>query len=195
MKANARVLLSLLLLLPICPLQARGSPEPAGADTGLSLRAWLAADTVHVALRFDPRHSAEVLSALREGLKSQLFLQLRVYRRQDGPLALLGDRLLSSRELTRVASFDLIDDRFELLDETGRREYAAQVQFLEDFFSLRDYPVGSLAAAEGPQCYLVARARLEPVRVAPPLDIIRLVTRVSSYSSPWTRADIETRAP
>jgi hypothetical protein len=194
-KANARVLLPLLLLLPVCPLQAKGSPELAGADAGLSLRAWLAADTVGVTLRFDARHSAEVLSALREGLKSQLLFQLRLYRRQDGPLALLGDRLLSSRELTRIASFDLIDDRYRVVDETGQREYTAQAAFLEDFYILRDYPLGSLAAAEGPQCYLVARARLEPVRVVPPLDIIRLVTRVSSFSSPWMRADIETQVP
>jgi len=185
------MLLGPVLLLLLHPLPAQ-SLRADGTDA-LELRAWLDGEGVRVSLRFDSRHSAQVISSLKGGLKSQLTFQLRLYRRQNAPLDFLGDRLVSARELVRIASLDLIDERFRISDETGQRAHAEQEVFLEELFSVRDFRMTELAAAEAPRCYIMARARLEPVRVAPPLDIIRLVTRLTSFSSAWVRAPIEIR--
>jgi hypothetical protein len=148
---------------------------------------------VRVSLRFDSPHAGEVPASLREGLKSQVTYQLRLYRRQKGLLSFLGDRLLLERKLTRTASLDLFDNRYCLLDETGQRRFAGEAAFLEDLFSLRDFPLGPLAAGERAECYVLARGRLEPVRVVPPLDIVRLIAPLTSFSSRWVQAAIATR--
>jgi hypothetical protein len=147
---------------------------------------------VRVSLSFDSPQAGEVLASLREGLKSQVTYQLRLYRRQKGLLSFLGDHLLLERRLTRTASLDLFGNRYHLFDETGQRGFVGQEAFLEDFFSLRDFPLGQLPAGQRSECYVLARGRLEPARIGAPLDIVRLITPLTSLSSRWVEAAIQT---
>ena len=79
------------------------------------------------------------------------------------------------------------------MDEAGERTFAEEGAFLEAFFGLRDFPLGTLPPLHRGECYVLARGRLEPVRVVPPLDIVRLVTSLTSFSSRWVQAAIEAR--
>ncbi len=150
---------------------------------------------VRVSVSFDSGHTADVLSSLGDGLKSQITWQLRLYRRQEGLLSFLGDRLLMERKVTRTASLDLFENRYRLFDETGQRGFVGEAVFLESFFSLRDFPLGPLSPGERPECYVLARGRLEPARVVAPLDIVRLITPLTSFSTRWVQAAIQTQAP
>lgn len=157
------------------------------------MRAWSAGDTVRVSVNFDSDHAADVLSSLHDGLKAQVTYQLRLYRRQRGLLSFLGDRLLLERKVTRTASLDLFDRRYRLFDESGQRGFDGQSEFLASFFSLRDFPLGSLPPEERGECYVLARGRLEPARVVAPLDIVRLISPLTTFSTRWVQAAIETR--
>ena len=117
----------------------------------------------------------QVLAALGEGLKSEIVFDLRLYRRQTGFLALLGDRPVVSTRETRVAAFDPFAARF-VTERDGRRErsYADPAEFLRHFLSLSEHTLGMVDPAEAALYYVVARVRLSPVRIIGLLNIVTL---------------------
>jgi hypothetical protein len=128
-----------------------------------------------------------LLAALSQGLESTITFELRLYRRTTGLRALLGDRLLAQRSVGRRASMDLIDGRYILLDEGGEtRAFAAPEDFVRDFVALRALPLGWRAE---PGSYLAARARVEYVRLEPPLHIVALF-RPNAVVTDWSRVDL-----
>ena len=71
----------------------------AGAQAEQDLRVGLQGGRVLVSLGYSDPRSGQVLAALEDGLASEIQFQLRLYRRQRGPFAFLGDRLASELRL------------------------------------------------------------------------------------------------
>ncbi len=131
--------------------------------------------------------SARLLASLAQGLETAVTFELRFYGRAAGMRGLLGDRLLAQADVSRRASMDLIDGRYILLDESARtRTYTEAEDFVRDFLSLKAFRPSWPADAGG---HLLARARLEYVRLDPPLHIIGLL-RPTAALTDWRRVDI-----
>lgn len=167
------------------------------------LLAWAAAsapgEEIALAAAADPRgalvvtatlsgvDSPRLLRSLAEGLETAVTFELRLYRRAVGLRSLLGDRLVAQADLTRRASVDLIDGRYILLDESGQtRLHTVAEDFVRDFLSLRAFRPSWPVEAGG---YLVARARVEYVRLDPPLHIVALFRSTAAVTE-WRRVDV-----
>jgi hypothetical protein len=150
-----------------------------------------------------PRVNAELhavdeerlLGSLSDGLESTVTFELRLYRRARGLWALFGDRLVGRESVRRTASMDFLDGRYILVDEGGEvRRYPRAEDFVRHFLSLHalrlPWPAASVAAAGGG--YLLARARLEYVRLEAPLNIIGLF-RPTAAVTEWRRVDLGRR--
>lgn len=127
-----------------------------------------------------------VLTALHEGLKSEIVFDLRLYLRQKGFLAWLGDRPVVVQRESRVAVFDLFTRRY-VIQQDGRAvaAFSGQGEFLRNFFVLSDYPVGKLEPGDPSRYYLLARVRLSPVRIVAPLNIVTLFSSDSLITTDW----------
>jgi hypothetical protein len=168
-----------LLLLPAAR-RAACQAVPA------TLRVALAGSKVSVSLDYrDPRRQ-EVLKALAEGLTAEIQFQLRLYRRQPGFMRFLGDRMIVERRLVQTARYDSFEGRYRIrrLDrEVGA--YGEAGEALAAFCSLTDFILTDLAGLEAGQYYVAARARLTPVKLVAPLNIITLFLPRLAISSPW----------
>lgn len=133
----------------------------------------------------DPRRG-EVLKALEEGLTAEIQFQLRLYRRQPGLLRFLGDRLVVERRVLQTARFDSFEGRYRIRRQDRELgAYSEPGEALEAFCSLSDFPLADLSEAGPGQYYIAARARLTPVKMVAPLNIITLFLPRLAFSSPW----------
>lgn len=136
--------------------------------------------------------SQAVLASLWDGLRAEITFQLRLYRRSSGVFAFLGDRLLRERQVYQVASFDFYENRYKILrDNRITGEYAAETEFLDAFFSLPEIDLGEINTGDGGDYYLLARVRMMPVKIIPPLNIITLFSTDTVFTTPWVEAELK----
>ena len=182
-KAKTPVLLILLLLA-----SAYGTAQEARLDALLRGR------KVYGAVEYLDAHGQEVLASLRDGLRAEITFQLRLYRRNSGIFAFLGDRLLNERRVYQTASFDFYENRFRLQrDDRIIGKYAGEAEFLDAFFSVPQIGLGEIEAGgsgDGGQYYLLARVRMMPVKIIAPLNIITLFSTETVFTTPWVETEL-----
>ena len=146
---------------------------------------------VNASLRFSDPRREEVLAALDEGLAAEVHFQLRLYRRLQGRLAFLGDRLLAERRIAQTARYDRFAERY-VIERQGMRvgEFSEPAAFLEAFCSLQEFPVGRLSGPPPVRHYLLGRVRLYPVRVVFPLSLITLFLPKLAVDSRWLEQEL-----
>jgi hypothetical protein len=170
------------------PALRRAGCEPAAA----TLRVALDGSRVSVSLDYrDPRRE-EVLKALEEGLTAEIQFQLRLYRRQTGFFRFLGDRIIVERRISQTARYDAFEGRY-LIRRQDREAgaFGEAGQALEAFCALSDYVLADLAGQEAGQYYVAARARLTPVKMVAPLNIITMFLPRMAFSSPWLEGGLQ----
>ena len=166
------------------------------ASTALSaqearLDAMLRSGKVYAAVDYLDSHSQDVLASLWEGLRAEIAFQLRLYRRNSGPFAFLGDRLLSERRVYQIASFDFYENRYRIQrDDQTAGEYKGEAEFLDAFFSLPETELGEIETEEREDYYLLARVRMMPVKIIAPLNIITLFSSDTVFTTPWVEAEL-----
>jgi hypothetical protein len=135
--------------------------------------------------------SQDVLSSLLEGLRAEIAFQLRLYRRNRGLFAFLGDRLLAERQVNQIASFDFYENRYKI-QRGGQiaEEYVGEAEFLNAFFSLPETELGEIERGDGEDYYLLARVRMMPVKIIAPLNIITLFSTDTVFTTPWVEAEL-----
>jgi hypothetical protein len=135
---------------------------------------------------------AELLATLRDGLESRITFSFRAFERGTGLLAILGDRLLGERTLTRSAYFDILDATYIVEEDGGARSASSDLDALvAGFFTADRVSVPApVQAGRAAACYVAARVHFEPVRLMPPLTIVSLAGAAVSHTTPWVRAEV-----
>ncbi|MGO9409323.1 MAG: DUF4390 domain-containing protein [Spirochaetia bacterium] len=176
------MLLVLLAALGAAPSWAQS------LDLGVSVRP----DGIHASLWFRWNKEQELVSSLQNGMEARIVFTLRVYQRRGGLFPFLGDKLLTETSVARSAFWDFLDRKFVVESDDGSRTaYTSAPDLLLGFLSLADFPVSRLAPREGDRQYVSARARLEPVRLMPPLTIVTLAGAAASYTTPWEKRNAQ----
>ena len=133
----------------------------------------------------------EILSALEEGLESEIVFQFRLYERAEGFFAFMGDRLLAQQAMSYRASMDLFDEIYVIQPHGGEPQaYTDKADFLSHFLRLEHYAIAALPPKAGGERYLLARIRLTPVVLSGPLTIISLFFRTGT-STEWFELSLE----
>ena len=181
-RALRPILLVFLAALAAAPAAAQS------LDLGVNVRP----DGIRANLLFQWTREEELVSSLRDGMEARIVFTLRVYQRRGGLLPLFRDRLLAETRVARSAFWDFLDRKFIVESDDGSRAaYTSSSELLTGFFSLRDFPVLQLPPRAGELRYVTARARLEPVRLMPPLTIVTLAGEAASYTTRWERRDAQ----
>jgi len=176
-------------LLALLALLALPAGAAAGEQARQDLRLLLEGGRVVVRLVYSDPRAGEVLEALADGLAAEIQFQLRLYRRQHGPLSFLGDRLASELRLVRTARYDRFESSWAIQGPgAGEQRFAEPRAFLRAFFSLGPLALGELAEADSAEYYVQSRVRLAPVKMVPPLQLITLF--YPPASSPWLRREL-----
>lgn len=156
----------------------------------VTLSAVLRDGDVRVDARFDFDETDAMFDYLGDGLKSEIVFEFRLYEQSEGFFSFLGDRLLLEKHSAHTAHFDMYSGKYVIVDGEGeQREYVSRQSFLHEFFAISDY-VLSEAFHRIAHCYILARIRLNPVKLVPPLSVIALFFETGSVTSQWHRGSI-----
>jgi hypothetical protein len=128
-----------------------------------------------------------LLGGLQDGLAAGVKFQFRIYTQAAGILRLLGDRLVSETSVVRTASMDFLEHRYILVGEEGSTEsFQGAEEFLSRFLSVSPFVV---PAAYEDATYVMARARLDYVKLEPPLNLVALFQR-TAVTTDWWRVEL-----
>jgi hypothetical protein len=168
-----------LLLCSALPLGGQSLDLSVGVRNGV-----VSAD---VALRWDRRE--ELVSSLRDGLESRISFTVRLFRAGRSPIPFLRESLVVEKSVSRVAYFDVLEQKFAMESDDGSRTLFEQPEALvREYLSLSGLPLG---AVRGPERRSVAaRVQFEAVRLMPPLSIVSFAGAAASYLSPWVRKEV-----
>ena len=156
----------------------------------LELSVTASPDVLLANLWFRWNKEQELVSSLQNGMEARIVFTVRVYQRRVGFLSFLRDKLLVEKRVERSAFWDFLDRKFVVESQDGSRtDFTSAPDLLFGFFSLHDFPVLRLPAGSEGSRYVTARARLEPVRLMPPLTIVTLAGAAASYTTPWERRE------
>ena len=164
---------------------------PSGAQS-LELGVGIQPDGIHANLWFRWNKEQELVSSLRDGMEARIVFQLRVYQHRGALLPFLADKLLVETRVGRSAFWDFLDRKFVVeADDGSRTAYTSAPELLVGFLTLVDFPVSRQPPSASDGQYVIARARLEPVRLMPPLSIVTIAGAAASYTTPWERRNAQ----
>jgi hypothetical protein len=134
----------------------------------------------------------EILSALDEGLESEITFQIRVYEKTEGFFSFFGDRLIIQDAPSFRANLDRFANRYVILPPEGEGSFFSDKNaFLSEFLRLDEYTITGFAPEKSKEYYLLARIRLVPARLVGPLAIISLFFR-TGHTTDWQEIIIDT---
>ena len=185
-RARPRAAGFLAALVLVGLLSGGGAASAQSVDLTVSRRS----DGLYAGVRFHWDQVDALAGSLRDGLESRITFTVRLYERRSVSFLFSADRLVMERTVVRSALWDFLGQSFVVESSPGTRiSYPSVAALLDGFFTVTNlvFPVPRYDL--GQRRYLVARARFEPVALAPPLSLVSLVGAAASASSPWVRKD------
>jgi hypothetical protein len=156
----------------------------------IQVQAGLASREIRVSANFRGPEIEEVLDALGEGFKSEIVYQFRLYERKQGFFAYFGDRLIFEKNFVRLAYRDLFEQQFVIESRDERRAVKGEAEFVAAFFRLSGFLLAGIREIDVRDYYVLARIRVQPVRLVSPLNIVTLFSRQAVTTTPWLAVDI-----
>jgi len=140
---------------------------------------------VSLSLRNPP--TREILERLREGLKSEIRFDVRVYQKTSGIFGFLGDKLIGECHPAYEAQWDEFSSQFIVAnDDHHLYRFATAPAFAKFFFSLPYYATG-VKIPPGHGYYMLTSVEVDATKLVPPLNMISLLVPIDRYTSAWER--------
>lgn len=132
-----------------------------------------------------------ILSCLDDGLKSQIYYQIRAYQKNQGFFSFLGDIIIFETNPSYLAYFDFFETKYTIQTNTmDIIKIDNSDDFLDTFFSLLNYRLKELDELHTGIYYVNIRIHLEPVRLVPPFNLLSLFKADESFTSDWIQFDL-----
>ncbi|NOY10333.1 MAG: hypothetical protein GXP33_15980 [Spirochaetes bacterium] len=148
-------------------------------------------EKILVSAELEPKDYSEVVKTMRDGLRPEIFYQFRLYKKQHGIMALLGDKLVYEDNLVYTGSYDLYEKRFFLkVKDDGEYTFIKSRNFLKYFFKLHNYSLSYSIKGNVSDYYLISRVKYIPVKLVPPLNIVSFFINPDSVVTGWQRVTI-----
>jgi len=144
-----------------------------------------------VTARLENVKEEEILSALEQGLESEIVYHFRLFERTTGIFSFLGDRLLSQEAIGFTASLDRFNNTYVIDPTQGEpRLFKEKNDFLCRFLELEAHAFSEFQPEPDKQYYLRARIQLTPAVISGPLSIILLFFR-TGITTEWIELAVE----
>ena len=133
-----------------------------------------------------------VLDAIREGLRSKILFQFRLYKKNRGILSFLGNKLIAETEVQYIGYYDLFKQRYMIKrDVEDYSVYIAEGDFLTNFLEIEDCVLSHDEYFNTEDFYVLGKIRLDSVLLVPPLNIITLFSSDGVITSQWQEARLD----
>ena len=140
-----------------------------------------------VSLSLQDPPAREILDRLREGLKSEIRFDVRVYQKTSGIFRFLGDKLIGECHPAYEAQWDEFSNQFIVTTDDHRTyRFATAPAFVKFFFSLPHYAT-RVQLPPGRGCYMLTSIEVDATKLVPPLNMISLLVPLDRHTTAWER--------
>jgi len=160
----------------------------------LNISANVKAERIIVNVSLDLEDYSNALKTIRSGLKSELFFEFRLYKKQHGIISLLGDRLVREEKVLYTGYYNMYD-KYYILKRNNSSEvvFKDSDDFLRNFFSLKGYNLEYSFLSTADEYYLLCRVKYIPVKLVSPLNIVNFFTNSENITTKWEKITVETK--
>lgn|GEM_PF-2111546 len=162
---------------------------PAAAQEA-NLRLVSSPDRLAVQVGLTGYDGADVISAVDSGMRSRITIVLRLYQKSGGVTGILGDRLVQEQREQFEARYDPFSRDYVISSETREQRFRRRGEFLQSFFSPPPMVFHQLPDGSQSSGYVLAQVRLEPMKVAPALRLLRFLLPHLTVVTPWKRLEL-----
>lgn len=169
---------------PALSLEANINPGPQGV-------------TLDVRTNAPPAQA--VLRTLDAGMRAEVIFTIQIYRRPEGLIRLLGDRLVQEVRITREARWDAFGEQYVVSSSLGPEVRTRSIDdFVRRFFGISDFvlPWSFLRNDKsdgGSPSYMMVRLQVRPMKLVSALAILSFLHMEQEISSAWARIPIPGR--
>ncbi len=165
--------------------------QPAWAESLSGPRYAVTGGQLIVSLSLHNPPAREILERLKDGLKSEIRFDVRVYQKTTGIFRFLGDKLIGECHPAYEAQWDEFSNQFVVTtDNHHTYRFATARAFVAFFFSLSYYPTAiRLATDRG--YYMLTSIEVDATKLAPPLNMISLLVPLDRHTTAWERTRLE----
>jgi len=140
---------------------------------------------------FISRNAGRVLYVLNDGLESQIFFYIRLYKKAEGFFAFLGDHLVAEYSPQCVGYRDFFDDDYVIENYDGKiLRFKNPDKFVKELFSLRDFRLRGMEEADHSGYYVMVMVQLDSVKLVPPFTILSLLPFEGRSVTPWIKQEL-----
>lgn len=132
----------------------------------------------------------EVFERLDQGMRSEIYFSVYLYRKAKGLRKFFSDKLISEWEYSQEAQWDIFSKQYVITDYKGEvKKFSQKEEFISQFFSIKDVPL-PLSIESADNYYAAGRTRLRTIKFLPPLNILGSFSTSHLITTEWEYADI-----
>jgi len=141
------------------------------------------AERIEVSVHAEGIEISKILTSLEEGLTSEILFQLRIYTVNEGFFSFLGNKLIMEKKISYIAFKDFFLNQFVIQKTDNELFYFETIDsFISNFSYIEKYPLIESNKINSSNYYILARVRVNPVKLEPPLHIITLFKPIGRTS-------------
>ena len=132
----------------------------------------------------------ELWESVDQGFQVEVLYTLRLYRKSTGLFRFLGDKIIEDAEAARIGEYDPFTGLYLIHDTFSGGTLHSDDR--ESFFSklLRIEGIRFEIPREEASYYILAEARISPIKLKPPLTILSIFPKRNRHQTDWTRIPV-----
>ncbi len=157
----------------------------------LEIRPQLQPERPGISVFFSTVHGEAIREALDQGLKSQIFFYIRLYRKAEGLFAFLGDHLIAEYSPWYTGYRDFFNEEYVLQRADGKTfGFKEFEEFLQEFFTLRDFMLWGMEESSLSGYYVQVMVQLDSVKLVTPFTILSLLSFEGRFTTGWIKKEL-----
>lgn len=130
--------------------------------------------------------NSQLIQSLQNGNKSEMTVQIRLYKKRKRPFYLFGDKLVNEFELIKISEKDLFSNSYIIKEKEQKTYYESVESLLDNYFhNAIELSSNNLVIDEASAYYVKVKATLVNRLYVEPFHIFNLLNYRESSTTGW----------
>lgn len=135
-----------------------------------------------------------IFQSLKQGSRSEIIFQIKVYEKEESLLGLISDKLIREYAVIREGKYEDYSGQYIIFSEDGKTGFSDLAVFIEEFSGLTGFFLSLPPVKDTRERYILSRITLNTVKLLPPLTILSFFLPENRIVTPWVRFNINSPA-
>jgi hypothetical protein len=141
-------------------------------------------------VRIDEIDRERIITSLKQGLRSEIIFQFRLYKKNAGFFSFFGDTLVIEKRPNYISYRDFFTNQYIIInDKMELLRFDAEDEFVRQLFAITAFDILSFNRLDKGDYFVLSRVTVNPEKLEPPLHLVSLIISIGE-SSEWVESQI-----